>query len=267
VLLVTTSGGVLAVAQNAVPPASATAEVSPLAHPVTVAAGSRTPDAELVELARAAHVNMLADASNMAGAMSVPVREGKLYGNLNLLAKERHLTWRRSGDNTVLAWDEPDVLSLAQRVALTLIPAPKTPATTDAPATTPATVPASPDGTSLNQELTKFFARPEQRGATAQEGWKDAPLVTLPAPLRAQVLDAIRARTSRQTASVDALWLSDDFWKGMRLRIKNIDMISRGPDGQSVKTPMPILFYGNTYSLDGHQGLAMRGLGLAPITP
>ena len=192
--------------------------------PLPLQKSDKTIDQQLIELAEAADVNFLADATVFAAApppksvapdpRSMP---RPFFGSLLAsLAKERDLSYLRYAPNTFLFWPQPDPVMLARGLA----------------AGKDSSVEVVGDWQQLNtltSETSALFANYLQKRVTdsaltarntpAREG---APLDIerdeLPEPLR-QRISALALAYLLGNPSSSGIWFSDTFWRTARLRI------------------------------------------------
>ncbi len=109
-----------------VPAARAQDSGGPLLAEVELKLQDAGTDDQLIELARAAKINVMADASDLpdagpqanaaaSAAMTVTQKQPTLDW-LRDMAFANRLTWQRNGGNTIVLWPKADSVSLARRV-------------------------------------------------------------------------------------------------------------------------------------------------------
>ena len=131
---------------------------------VTVAPLAPAPTgAALLELAKAANINLLADLDDAAPASVATLDKTlTLHAALNRLSGENGWSWRRLDERTFGLWKQPDLIALARAVvadANANAPATQTPAMPGAAQLPGAGAELEP----LNVALTRFFAAPAAR--------------------------------------------------------------------------------------------------------
>jgi hypothetical protein len=88
----------------------------PLQSPVQLELRNDGPDDQLIKLARAAKINLIADATDEPGATLTVSTKQSLLSWLHDIAYANRLSWQRNGGNTVVLWQAPDVVPLARRI-------------------------------------------------------------------------------------------------------------------------------------------------------
>ena len=100
-------------------------EGGPLLSPVELELQNAGTDDQLIKLARAAKINVMADASDWAenakkvdapAATLTVSKKQPLLEWLRDMAYANRLTWQRNAGNTVILWSEPDIVPLTRRV-------------------------------------------------------------------------------------------------------------------------------------------------------
>lgn len=276
----------LVVACAALPCATTWAQPArnPLYTQVQNPAPSLAASQALHDVAKEAHVSLLADADDLDQMLALPVEQRpvdapktrSLRGVLNEWSDAHALNWKKRGDGTLLAWSAPDPLALlAQwqtetRVATppaststSLAPAPLEPKT-GLPAR-----PLSPDQagpSELNLSLSRLFAD----AGIGAIGARAKAVVALPAEVRQKILALAPLAPASQDSGdqAQAAVLSDEFWRSATLHLENFNVPELGPDGKPRPHLIPILFVrGRVPAPAGQVGTLMLGLTQWPQAP
>lgn len=224
-------GGVATAQTAATPPATAPTidAFNRMVAPLTAA----SPSENLVALAKAAGINVLADVDD-AGVPTPasaeqkpaePAKEQTLFKALKELTNAQSWTWRRVAPDTVLLWKQPDFVALAQEIrgAQSAPTAPNFAA--DAPGAA-ANLPAEPLNIEpLNVALTRYFATPAAHDdPNNPASWREVPLLELPPELRDRVIASVRDQGSDLQFAASSAVLSDQWWQSAVLKIRELNV-------------------------------------------
>lgn len=247
-LLAATCGGI--------PAAQAQDEGGPLLSPVQLNLQNATADDQLIKLARAAKINVMADASDgpvdkpadklknaaagtIAGTTLTVAKKQTVLDWLRDMAAANHLTWQRSGGNTVMLWPKLDLVPLARDVTAAAIarrPQIISAIKPDLQATLApelvARLDAEPDQWSTVQDrflLYQYVVDNSLRTLLQkQQGWdgKDQNFQlqlkgeAVPADLRSHLIVLRRLIQSQPDQVRSAAWLNDETWQKARLMVQ-----------------------------------------------
>lgn len=184
-----------------------------------------TIDNHIVELARQADANFIADATHFP-EQSEPLSTSSndyLGHFILVLAQQRNLTWMKHGKRTFLFWADQDLVPLAR-----MILAEEEARTKDKPRTAEESVgagdPYHPQQRArwykeMAPALNDYFKRAHGWDGISQDFKLDIKMAELPPDLRAKVV--ARAREELQNPAQMALyrnWFGDEAWRRARLK-------------------------------------------------
>lgn len=201
-------------------------------------------DEQLIQLAHAAKINVMADATDWPAAaknaetnLSVE-RQQPLIGWLRDISYLNRLTWLRTENNNFVVWSEPDIVSLARRMAAATVAQrpqfvaaalPELRKTLDADLVTQ--LDADP------QQWSALLARTNLYGVVLydslldlakKQGWDGVnqdfkaqiPDAQIPLTLRAQVALQNRLQHTQPKLMTPLAWLRDETWQQARLTVQ-----------------------------------------------
>lgn len=168
--------------------------------------GTATDD-YLLALGKAADLNFMADATQFpaTGAPLALKPQDSAQNIIAALANARKLTWQKQNEYFSLFWSEPDVMSLAQRIAagekIKLVDQ---------------VLPSQ----QLDNLLTAFYTQLRGGDANLRGVTLNLKMADLPPAIRSKVVaKAQYAIMSPGIRKVDAEWFTDDIWQTARLRL------------------------------------------------
>ncbi len=225
-------GGAVAMSCALAAVAQAKPEISPfdpvMAKSFTMPRAQPSTSSYLLELGRSAHVNILADATELPPATPplqggwkekyASATDGKwtaMLGDFVLdLAHERQLTWKRHDKSTFLFWKEPDTAALGHAIARSGIELARPDAEWQA---------QQQSATALSDALNAFYRKEYAFSVASGKVAPDVALSDLPPDLRAAVLRFARFEVERPDNRTvpAAIWLDDAFWARSFLRLQN----------------------------------------------
>lgn len=176
----------------------------------------------LVQLARAADLNFIADATNIAPdaptvSQETPARLTQLM--FYNLVKPQNIRMVRFDQKTVLFWPAPDLVQLAR-----LVLAEEDAASKAKPAVAPL------KEAELNALLKDYFQRAHGWNGDWETANVEVQLDKLPPELRARVQNELRSQVANSAFSPDVeKWFSDAFWSTARLTINQHRRLAGGP--------------------------------------
>lgn len=219
----------VATAQTAATPPT-TAPVTDALNRMVAPPTAASPTENLLALAKAAGINVLADVEDAGAPNPAPADQGKertLFTALKAMTGAQSWTWRRISGDTLLLWKQPDFVALAREIR----------DEESAPVTSTATI--APDVAAvaepLNVALTRYFATPAALNDPKNPAdWREVPLLELPPELRERIIESVRGaqRGDLQFAASGAV-LSDEWWKTAVLKIRELGV----PAPRSSQTP------------------------------
>ncbi len=263
-------GGVATAQTAAAPPKSA--PVADVFNKMVAPPTAASPSENLLALAKAAGINVLADVDDAGAPTPAPMVQGKertLFKALKQMTGAQSWTWRRVAPTTILLWKQPDFVALAQEIRGAQS------------ASAPANATIAPDVAAiaepLNVALTRYFATPAALSDPKNPAsWREVPLLELPPDLRERIIASVRGaqRGDLQFAASSAV-LSDEWWQTAVLKIRELNVPpKRSPQTPDKRTPAEMLadlkattnlqkylFVSGTFMREGRPANTMLSLG------
>lgn len=281
--------GVLASSAPAQPRMPKAPRLRPMGPSVAFQASGADVDDYLLDLGRAADVNIFADATSLAPPKPMaPYLSGAQHGPMPMLlerlARAQNLTYSRRDAKTLLLWDAPDIPALANRIiageTITMLTVEAPPASASTPNPGPTGF-ALPRAAGLRPSPFLGMAQTDPEMATLWKsylrerfGWdgetpgfsRTIPVADLPPDLRARVLAKTQAYLLNP--GLMAQWkayLSDEFWQTARLQFRSMEQ--GGLPGVRKQTLQVLFISGVVNEGNGRRGHSMWSIGLRPLPP
>ena len=228
-------------------PAYAQEKTSGFSDTVTLNVQNADTDEQLIQLAHAAKINVMADATDWAETIATEAKATALTVNEEQslthwwrdLSYLNHLTWYRNyhdPNGTFLVWREPDLASLARRVAAEAKAQRPQIEAAALPSLRQALDPALVERLDIDpQQWTHLLARynlygqvvyDSLLGLAKKQGWNGQDLnfryrlenEDIPAPLRSQIILQSRLLQTQPVTKLD--WLRDETWQNAKLMVE-----------------------------------------------
>lgn len=206
-----------------------------LRQPVTATLHDAGTEKGLIELARAAQINVLLDGRAMPEAQprTTQTYNDKLLNVFSSFGQQHRLSILPQGENTLLFWPEPDSLAIARLVA---------------------------DGQGIPEEkpapsqaiLTRLMRRLVRQPEIAPAPLKPVKLSEFPEPLQKPLASAVLSSMLGQWPDRHkTVWLRDETWQKVRVSLQSLDnpsyktmivLQAESPDlpaGTQVRTTIP----------------------------